>query len=119
MRKVLIVDDAPSILKIMETFLTLEGCNVTKASNAEAAIEKIKAQKFDIGIFDVNMPGKNGIELTKIALGMENGKDMKILILTTESSDSLRQQGIEAGASGWLLKPVKNEDLSAILNMLQ
>lgn len=118
MAKILIVDDAPSVLKLLETSLTLEGHKVVKANNAEEGMEKIKAESFEIGIFDVNMPGKSGIELTKIALEMDNGKNMKIVILTSESSEDMKKLGRAAGAKGWLVKPFKDEDLMGILERL-
>lgn len=116
--KILIVDDAPIVLKLLETALTLEDHDVTKASNAEEAIRILEKEAFDLGIFDVNMPGKSGIELTSIALGMTNGKNMKVVILTTESSDDLKKKGKEAGAKAWLVKPFQNEDLIQLINIL-
>lgn len=116
--KILIVDDAPNVLKILDTTLSLEDHEVTKANNADDAMAKINAEKFDIGIFDVNMPGKTGIELTKEALQTENGKDMKIIMLTTESSDEMKKKGKEAGAKAWMVKPFQNDDLIALINKL-
>ena len=70
---------------------------------------------YDLGIFDVNMPGKTGIELTKDVLASPNGKEMQILILTTESSDEMKAKGKEAGAKGWLIKPFNDEALLAVV----
>ncbi len=85
MKKILAVDDANTVLKIVNLTLSEEGYEVKTATNASDAKKMILAESFDLGIFDVNMPGENGIELTKNALSMENGKKMKIVILTTES----------------------------------
>jgi two-component system chemotaxis response regulator CheY len=118
MAKILIVDDAPTVLNIEEIVLTSEGYEIDKAENAEEALSKIRDNKYDMGIFDVNMPGKNGLELTKEALSLPNGKNMKIVILTTESADELKAQAKTAGAKGWLIKPFKEEDLLAIVKKL-
>ena len=59
MKKVLIVDDSPMVLNIIETALSLEDYDVVRAANADEALKKIEEGKFDFGIFDVNMPGKN------------------------------------------------------------
>ena len=116
--KILIVDDAPMILNLLDTALSLEDHEVTKANNAEEAIEKVKGSKFDLGIFDVNMPGKSGLELIPIVKSMENGKNMKIVMLTTESSDDMKNKAKAAGAKAWMVKPFKNDELIQLVNML-
>lgn len=119
MKKILITDDAPTVLKLLEFTLTDAGYTVEKASNANEAMSVLEAKgPFDMGIFDVNMPGKTGIELTKDVLAHPKGKNMKILILTTESSEEMKNKGREAGAKGWLIKPFNDEDLLAVVEKL-
>ncbi|MCB1158046.1 MAG: response regulator [Leptospiraceae bacterium] len=118
MKKVLIVDDAPMVLKILDMALSMEGYEVTKAGNGNEALDRIKEQKFDVGIFDVNMPGMTGIELIPKALSLPNGKDMQIVMLTTESSQEMQKQARDAGASAWIIKPFKNDDLINLLGEL-
>ena len=118
MKEILAVDDAPMIIKMLEFALTPKGYKITSASNVSEALEIIKEKSFDMGIFDINMPGENGIELTKKVLATENNKNMKIVILTTESAEDIKQQGKEAGAKGWLQKPFEEEDLLAIVEKL-
>ncbi len=118
MKRILIVDDSPSVIRVVKMALSMEGYDITSAANAEQAEEIVKNSSFDFGIFDVNMPGKNGIELVRSVLSMPNGKDMKILILTTESSDELKKKGREAGAKGWLIKPFNHVDLLTVLKKL-
>lgn len=118
MKRVLIVDDSPSVLKILRTSLEIDGYEVEQANNAEEAIVILQTKSFDFGIFDINMPGKNGIELTSIALSMPNGKNMKIIILTSESADSIKLKGEEAGASAWMVKPFDDGDLMELLSQL-
>ncbi|PJZ26675.1 response regulator [Leptospira hartskeerlii] len=119
MTKILCVDDAPTVLKLLDFTLTEEGYSVCKAAGPDEALTKIESEgPFDIGIFDVNMPGRTGIELTKEVLRTEKGKSMKILILTTESSDAMKSQGKDAGAKGWMIKPFNDEDLLAAVKHL-
>jgi two-component system chemotaxis response regulator CheY len=118
MKKILIVDDAQSVLKILEYTLKEASYSVESAQNAEEALQKVEGEKFDLGVFDVNMPGKNGIELTKEVLAKPNGAGMKIIMLTTESSDKMKTAGKEAGAKGWLVKPFNDADLLTVLGKL-
>jgi two-component system chemotaxis response regulator CheY len=118
MKKILAVDDAPTVLKIVEFTLSDEGYDVKTAENAEIAKKMIEAEAFDIGIFDVNMPGQNGIDLTRDVKAMANGKNMKIIMVTTESSEDLKTAGQKAGAVGWLVKPFESEDLIELVGLL-
>ncbi|WP_411823329.1 response regulator [Leptospira sp. 'Mane'] len=118
-KKILICDDAPTALKLMEMVLADEGYEIHKAENAEQAMTLIEQKgPFDGGVYDVNMPGKNGIELTKDSLAHANGKNMKILIVSTESSDHLRQAGKDAGVKAWIVKPFEDEDLIEVLSKI-
>lgn len=116
--KILIVDDSAMILVLLENALSLEDHEVEKARDAEEAIDMVTTFKFDIGIFDVNMPGKSGLELIPIIKSMENGKDMKIVILTTESSEEMKTKAKLAGAKAWLVKPFQNDQLIELVNLL-
>jgi two-component system chemotaxis response regulator CheY len=118
MKKILAVDDAPTVLKIVEFTLSDEGYEVKTAENAEIAKKMIEAEAFDIGIFDVNMPGQNGIDLTRDVKAMPNGKNMKIIMVTTESGEDLKTAGQKAGAVGWLVKPFESEDLIELVGLL-
>jgi two-component system chemotaxis response regulator CheY len=118
MKTILVVDDALSVLKILEYTLTEASYSVESAQNADEALQKVENKKFDIGVFDVNMPGQNGIDLTKEVLTKPNGTGMKIIILTTESSEKMKMAGKEAGAKGWLIKPFNDADLLTVLGKL-
>lgn len=118
MRKILVVDDAATIVKIVSFALGDAGHEVSQASNADEAMKLVNARPFDVGIFDYNMPGKNGIELVRDVLGSANGANMRIIILTTESSSDLKEEGRRAGAAGWLVKPFRDEDLIEIVSRL-
>lgn len=117
--KILIVDDAPMVLDLLDMALSMEDHEVVKAESAEVAIEKVKVSKFDLAIFDVNMPGISGLELIPVVKSMENGKDIKIIMLTTESSDEMKAQAKAAGAKAWIVKPFKNEEIIQLINMLK
>ncbi|TGN19184.1 response regulator [Leptospira idonii] len=116
MAKILIVDDAPIVLKILRLVLSTEGHEVDAAANGKEALLKLESNVYNIAIFDVNMPDISGIELTKKALSSPNGKNLKVVILSTETSPEMRDKGKDAGAIGWLHKPFENE---ALINLIQ
>jgi two-component system, chemotaxis family, chemotaxis protein CheY len=119
MKEILLCDDAPTVLKIMEMILTEEGYKVTKANNGEEALQKLEENSnFLLGIFDINMPGKSGIELTREVLAHTNGKRLKIMIVSTEASDHLKEEGKKAGIKAWLTKPYDDEDLIEVVKKL-
>ncbi|TGN19974.1 response regulator [Leptospira idonii] len=118
-KKLLLCDDAPTALKLMEMVLADEGYEIHKAENAEQAMKVLELSgPFDACVFDVNMPGKNGIELSRDFLAHPKGSGAKILIVSTESSDHLRQAGKEAGVKAWIVKPFEDEDLIEVLSKI-
>lgn len=119
MKKILLCDDAPTVLKLMEMILGEEGYSIEKSTNAGEAIQLIKQKgPFDLGIFDVNMPGKTGVELAKEVQFLPEAKGMKVMIVSTEFSDHLKNEGKQAGVKAWLTKPYDDEDLIEVVKKL-
>jgi len=119
MKGILLCDDAPTVLKLMEIILVEEGFEIQKSSNADDAVKNLKEKgPFDLGIFDINMPDKNGIQLAEEILSMTEGKNMKIMIVSTESSDHLKEEGKKIGIKAWLTKPYDDEDLIKVVKKL-
>jgi two-component system chemotaxis response regulator CheY len=81
------------------------GYNVVEAVDGQDAFEKSNGRDFDLVLTDQNMPRMDGISLTKKLRDNPKFKTTPILILTTESSDQMKQAGRSAGATGWLVKP--------------
>jgi two-component system chemotaxis response regulator CheY len=81
------------------------GYNVVEAVDGQDAYEKSNGRDFDLVLTDQNMPRMDGISLTKKLRDNPKFKSTPILILTTESSDQMKQAGRAAGATGWLVKP--------------
>ncbi len=97
---ILAVDDSPSMRKMVSFTLAGAGYQVV-----EDAYEKAQAQQFDLVLTDQNMPRLDGLGLTRKLREHPNFKTTPILMLTTESSDLMKQAGRAAGATGWLVKP--------------
>ena len=105
MHSILAVDDSASMRQMVSFTLKSAGYQVTEAVDGQDALEKSGTRDFDLVLTDQNMPRMDGISLTRKL--RENPKFARtpILILTTESSDEMKQSGRSAGATGWLVKP--------------
>ncbi len=105
MHSILAVDDSASMRQMVSFTLKNAGYNVTEAVDGQDALEKANTRDFDLVLTDQNMPRMDGIGLTKKLRDHPKFKNTPILILTTESSDQMKQAGKGAGATGWLVKP--------------
>ncbi|HEY4664972.1 MAG TPA: response regulator [Comamonas sp.] len=116
MHTILAVDDSPSMRKMVSFTLTGAGYKVVEAVDGMDALEKAEAQHVDLVLADQNMPRLDGIGLTRRLREHPRFKNTPILILTTESSDQMKQAGKAAGATGWLVKPFDPNRLIEVLH---
>ena len=105
MHTILAVDDSASMRQMVSFALKSAGFDVVEAVDGQDAFEKAGRSDFDLVLTDQNMPRLDGIGLTKKLRDNPKFKATPILILTTESSDQMKQAGRNAGATGWLVKP--------------
>ncbi|MBI2732887.1 MAG: response regulator [Burkholderiales bacterium] len=105
MHSILAVDDSASMRQMVSFTLKSAGYNVVEAVDGQDAYEKAQGRSFDLVLTDQNMPRMDGISLTKKLRETPQFKTTPILMLTTESSDQMKQAGRAAGATGWLVKP--------------
>jgi two-component system, chemotaxis family, chemotaxis protein CheY len=105
MHTILAVDDSASMRQMVSFTLKNAGYDVTEAVDGQDALDKANARDFDLVLTDQNMPRLDGIGLTKKLRNHPKFKTTPILILTTESSDQMKQAGRAAGATGWMVKP--------------
>ena len=117
-KKILIADDEPDILEIIQFNLQAESYEVITAKNGTEAIEK--ANKFlpDLIILDNMMPGKNGIEVCNILRKQPVFKDTLIIFLTAMSDENSEVRGLESGADDYLTKPISPKVLISKVNAL-
>jgi len=111
MSKILAADDSASMRQMVTFTLQGAGFDVVEAVDGVDALQKAKAESFDLVLSDVNMPNMNGIELVKNIRALPNYKFTPILMLTTESGTDRKMAGKEAGATGWIVKPFNPEQL--------
>lgn len=114
-KKILIVDDSAMIREMVRTILEASGFFVIEASNGREALTKLNAEVLALIITDYSMPEMNGLELIKMVKHHSSQSQVPILMLTAEDRDSLKQQALDAGASGWLTKPFGYKDLTAMV----
>jgi len=112
---IMTVDDAASMRQMVSFTLTDAGHTVLQAEDGVDALEKAKDGNVEAFIVDINMPRMDGITLVKELRAMASYKFTPILMLTTESQESKRQEGKAAGATGWLVKPFNPEQLLTVI----
>jgi two-component system chemotaxis response regulator CheY len=116
MRSILAVDDSASMRKMVSFTLTGAGFHVVEAVDGQDAWDKAQNHSIDLVLTDQNMPRLDGLGLTRKLRDHPKFKTTPILILTTESSDAMKQAGRTAGATGWLVKPFDPGRLIEVIN---
>lgn len=104
-KKILAVDDSPSIRKMVSHTLRTAGYEVVEAEDGQDGLEKANLGQMNLVLTDQNMPRMDGLTLVRALRAMPEYKSAPILMLTTESSDQMKAQGRAAGATGWMIKP--------------
>jgi two-component system alkaline phosphatase synthesis response regulator PhoP len=117
-KKILIADDEPDILEIVQYNLQNEGYDVITAKNGNEAIELAKRFSPNLIILDIMMPGKNGIEVCNILRMQPAFKDTLIIFLTALSDEGTEVKGLETGADDFITKPVSPKVLISKVNAL-
>ncbi|MBI4697397.1 MAG: response regulator [Nitrospirae bacterium] len=104
-KTILIVDDSASMRQLVTFALKEAGYDVIAAVDGKDALAKLNSAKADMVITDLNMPNMDGIQLIKQLRTAPATKFTPVVMLTTESQESKKQEGKTAGASGWIVKP--------------
>jgi two-component system chemotaxis response regulator CheY len=112
-KRIMTIDDSPSLRQMVALTLETAGYEVVEATDAGDAVSKLAGREFHLFLTDLNMPGMDGIELTRKLRGIAEYRFVPIVLLTTESQQEKKMQGKAAGATGWIVKPFKPEDLLA------
>jgi two-component system chemotaxis response regulator CheY len=118
MKTILLVDDSATLLMSMQAILQKAGYAVETATGGDAALKKLAANKPNLMVTDLNMPGMDGITLIKEVKKQPAFRFMPVLMMTTESQQEKRNEARAAGATGWLVKPVQPEQLLEVLKKL-
>lgn len=115
-KTILMAEDSKSVRALMSRVLQEAGYEVVEASDGVEALHKANCHVCDMLITDLNMPGLDGIGLIREVRKSAGNRFLPIVVLTSEDTDESRQRGRNAGASSWVVKPFKPEQL---LNMVR
>jgi two-component system chemotaxis response regulator CheY len=117
-KTIMIVDDSASLRQVVAIALKGAGYTVLEGCDGKDAIAKLNGQKVNLIISDVNMPNMDGITMVKALKQMPAYKFTPIVMLTTESQESKKKEGQEAGAKAWMVKPFSAPQLLSVVQKL-
>ena len=107
MIKILIADDDPDILEMMEYNISKEGFEVIRATNGQEALDMVEQHKPHLAILDIMMPKKDGVEVCTLLRQDPQYNDMIVLFLTARSEDYTQIACYESGGDDYIVKPIK------------
>jgi len=110
-KTIMVVDDSASLRQVVGIALKGAGYDVVEAMDGMDALSKLKGQKINLVVCDVNMPNMDGITFVKEIKQLPNYKFTPVIMLTTESQEAKKKEGQAAGAKAWVVKPFKPEVL--------
>lgn len=113
-KKIMTVDDSSSVRQMVKFALNEAGYEVLEASDGKDALSKLQGE-VDMIITDLNMPNMDGIELIKQVRSDSEYKFLPIVMLTTESEETKKTEGKKAGATGWIVKPFKPDQILGVI----
>jgi two-component system, chemotaxis family, chemotaxis protein CheY len=116
MTSILAVDDSPALRQMVGFVLRSAGFDVIEAVDGQDALDKVADRTVDLVLTDQNMPRMDGLTLVKSLRADPRFSATPILMLTTESSDAMKQAGRAAGATGWLVKPFDPKRLTDVIH---
>lgn len=108
--KILVVDDEPQIRRVLKTTLSAQGYEVFDAKTGLDALESVRADRFDLILLDMNMPGMGGLETCRL---IRASSEVAIIMLTVRSTEQEKVQALDAGADDYVTKPFSTPELLA------
>lgn len=116
MAKVMVVDDAYSDLKLMESILRGAGHDVVSLSNGEKLEDQMQAEHPDVVLLDIVMPKRNGYEILRALRRDARTKGTPIVLVSSKNQESDRAWGKKQGADEYLAKPFTSDELLSVVS---
>jgi two-component system KDP operon response regulator KdpE len=110
--KILVVDDDPQLRRVMKAALTKQGYIIGDVRSGEAALQRLRAERYDLVILDRNMPGMGGVEACR---SIREHSDIGIIMLTVRKTELDKIEALDAGADDYITKPFSMPELLARL----
>jgi two-component system chemotaxis response regulator CheY len=117
-KAILCADDSASIRQMVSFTLQSAGYQPVTANDGSDALAKLDAERFAMVITDLNMPGLDGLSLIRKIRANPRHAGVPIVMLTTESEESKKLEGKAAGATGWIVTPIDQARLLAVVKKL-
>jgi two-component system KDP operon response regulator KdpE len=108
--KILVIDDEPQIRRVMRTSLTAQGYFINDAKSGEEGLERLREDRFDLVLLDMNMPGMSGLEACR---QIRAGSEIAIIMLTVRNTEADKIAALDAGADDYVTKPFSMPELLA------
>src|SRR5450830_1343027 len=115
---ILVVDDQPQNVELLEAYLVPHGYEIVKAANGEEALGKLSGNQIDMILLDVMMPGMDGFEVTRRVRQDNIHRLLPIILVTALRETEDRVKGIEAGCDDFISKPIYLMELLARVRSL-
>ncbi|MEZ4670121.1 MAG: response regulator [Anaerolineae bacterium] len=112
MAHILIAEDERDIRELIQFTLMFAGHQITQAANGAEALELAQNMKPDLIMMDVRMPRMTGYEACREMKKLDHLKSVPVIFLSAKGQDEERQEGIDAGATAYILKPFAPDDLT-------
>lgn len=108
--RILVVDDEPQIRRVLRSTLVDVGFEVADARTGEAALDMLRAEKFDLVLLDINMPGMDGVEVCRF---IRSKSDVSVIMLSVRDTEADKVKALDAGADDYITKPFGANELMA------
>ena len=118
LKRILVIDDDPVIIKLIETRLAANSFEVLVSSEAPAGLELAIKKSPDLIILDVMMPIINGYNLCRLLKSQKDYRNIPVIMLTSRSEEADKKIGREVGADMYLIKPLKMDELLEAIKKL-
>ncbi|MEO3711971.1 MULTISPECIES: response regulator [Roseateles] len=118
-QKILLVDDSKTELHHLSELLTKRGYAVRTAENGEEAMKRLGEEVPDLILMDVVMPGQNGFQLTRAITRDPRFAHVPVIMCTSKNQETDKVWGMRQGASDYVVKPVKSDELIAKIKALE
>ena len=119
MALILIVDDSPTEVFVMQKALETHGFKTAAAENGEEGVRKAREMKPDLIFMDIVMPGVNGYQATRMLINDPETSLIPIIMVTTKGQETDKLWGMRQGARDYIVKPVSQADLLAKISALK